>query len=311
MKRFAMVCAVLVAASMAWAQAACTQSQTPPAGQPGTQGAAGSQAGTAAQPGAAGEAGAKRPPQSKTQPEFDAYKAAAAATDPAAAEKAADDFAAKFPDSELRVLLYKNATRLYQNANNADKMEETAKKVLAISPDDPESLVAIAEVLTERTRDTDLDKDQKLAEAREDVEKALKSIDTDVPAGVPADKIDLYRNLVRSNAYSILGTLEFNKNNYPAAENAFRKSIETFPQQPDPITVLRLAIALDKQDKYADALNYANQAVQLTQEGSNAGTLARRERDRLMALNNKPAAPGASTPAPAPNTQNTTTPPKQ
>ena len=63
-------------------------SQTPPAGQ------------------AAAPAG-KRPPQAKTQPEFDAYKAAVAITDPAAQEKAADDFATKFPDSELRPLLYK------------------------------------------------------------------------------------------------------------------------------------------------------------------------------------------------------------
>src|SRR5271166_2062008 len=66
---------------------------------------------------------AKRPPQAKTQPEFDAYKAAAASTDPAAFEKAADDFATKFPDSELRILLYKNAMRMYQSANNADKTE--------------------------------------------------------------------------------------------------------------------------------------------------------------------------------------------
>ena len=51
----------------------------------------------------------KRPPQAKTQAEFDAYKVAAADTDAAAMEKAADDFAAKFPDSELRILLYRTA----------------------------------------------------------------------------------------------------------------------------------------------------------------------------------------------------------
>ena len=54
----------------------------------------------------------KRPPQAKTQAEFDAYKVAAADTDPAALEKAADDFAAKFPDSELRILLYRNAMHI-------------------------------------------------------------------------------------------------------------------------------------------------------------------------------------------------------
>src|SRR5208282_6750130 len=76
---------------------------------------------------------AKRPPQTKTQPEFDAWKAAAAnTTDPAAAEKAADDFASKFPDSEVRVLLYQNAMRLYQNANNAEKTETMGRKVLSL-----------------------------------------------------------------------------------------------------------------------------------------------------------------------------------
>jgi tetratricopeptide (TPR) repeat protein len=306
MTRVAMIFAILVSAALAFAQASGTQSQNPPAGaQPGAtgqQGSAGQTPGTPAQP------AGKRPPQAKTQPEFDAYKVAAATTDPAGMEKAANDFAAKFPDSELRVLLYKSATRLYQNANNADKMQEMARKVLELEPNDPESLIAVAEVLTERTRDTDLDKDQKLAEAKEDIDKALKAIDTDVPAGVPPDKVDMYRNLVRSNAYSIMGTLEFNKNNFPAAESAFRKSIDALPQQPDPITVLRLAIALDKQDKYADAMTYANQAVQLTPENSNAGTLARRERDRLAQLTNKPGASGTATNPPA---QNTSAPPKQ
>ena len=49
-------------------------------------------------------------------------------------EKAADDFATKFPDSELRVLLYKAAMRGYQNANNGDKMLEEAQKLLKLDP---------------------------------------------------------------------------------------------------------------------------------------------------------------------------------
>src|ERR1022692_2687348 len=98
----------------------------------------------------------KRPPQAKTQPEFDAYKVAAATTDAAAQEKASDDFATKFPDSELRMLLYKNVMHLYQNANNAEKTEAIGRKVLAIDGDDPDALTTVAEVIAERTRDTDL-----------------------------------------------------------------------------------------------------------------------------------------------------------
>ena len=223
MKRAAMVVVMLALATFVFAQYQAPATQNQPAAQQG-----------AAQPAASQ---AKRPPQAKTQPEFDAYKAAVSSTnDPAAMEKAADDFAAKFPDSELRALLYRSAMHSYQSANNADKMLEMGRKVL---------------------------------------------------------KIDAYKGFLRSSAYSIMGTLQFNKEKYVDAENNFRKSIDAFPSQPDPVVVLRLALSLDKQGKYPEALKEANHAVELTQENTTAGTLARRERDRLVQLT------GGSNPAPA------------
>lgn len=303
MKRAATAIVVLALASFAVAQYG-SEAQNKPAGQPAT----------ASQPGAAPQGAAqaapaqgKRPPQAKTQPEFDAYKAAAAnQNDPAVMEKAAADFATKFPDSELRAMLFKVAMHGYQNANNAEKMMEMGRAVLKIDPDDPEALVGVAEVLTERTRDTDLDKDQRLAEAEKLAQHAIETVDTDVvvPAGTPQDRIDAYKGFYRSTAYSILGTLSFNQEKYPDAEKYFQKSIDAYPSQPDPVVVLRLALALDKQSKYPDALKQANRAVELTQENTTAGTLARQERNRLVQLTGgtapAPAKPPASNPNPAP-----------
>jgi tetratricopeptide (TPR) repeat protein len=238
----------------------------------------------------------KRPPAAKTQPEFEAYKAALAVTDAAAQEKAADDFAAKYPESELRAVLYKSAMQRYQAGNNADKMLEMAQKALTFDPDDPEALVGAAQVLAERTRDTDLDKDQKLAEAKKDAERALVTVDTDVPtAGYPPDKVDLFKRFIRSEAYAIVGTLAANSKNYAEAETNLRKSIEVFPEQVDSVAVLRLAIALDNQNKVSEALKYANQAVDLTKDhpDSAAGKAARAEQDRLTKLNSG-SAPGQS-----------------
>lgn len=249
-----------------------------------------------AQPGAA-PAG-KRPPQAKTQPEFDAYKAAIGQTDPAALEKAADEFAAKYPDSELRVMLYKAAMQRYQQANNADKMMEMAQKALSFDPDDPEALIAVAQVLAERTRETDLDKDQRLAESKKDAERALTTIDTDVPtSGYPPEQLEQYKGFLRSNAYAVLGTLASNAKNWAEAETDLRKSIDAFPQQPDSVAVLRLAVALDMQNKIPEALKYANQAVDLTKDhaDSPAGRAARAEQDRLTKLNSG-TAPGQSAP---------------
>jgi tetratricopeptide (TPR) repeat protein len=237
-------------------------------------------------PGAATAPAAKRPPQAKTQAEFDAYKAAAASPDIAALEKAADDFATKFPDSELRVLLYQNAMRLYQNANNAEKTEAMGRKVLSLDGDNPEALVIVAEVIAERTHDSDLDKDQRFGEAITMAQKAMQTVDTDVsvPAGTPQEKVDAYKAGLRSNAYSILGTIDFKKENYAGAQENLQKSIDAYPSSPVAVDVLRLALALDKQGKYPEALKVANRAVELTQDNTAIGTPARHERDRLQQL---------------------------
>jgi tetratricopeptide (TPR) repeat protein len=285
MKRTAITFVTLVWASFALAQQAATP-QNPPASQPNA-----AQAGATPPP-----AQGKRPPQAKTQAEFDAYKAAVAlSADAPAFAKAADDFAAKFPTSELRILLFKASMHSFQNANNAEQMSATADKVLQLDPDDPEALVGAAEVISERTRDTDLDKDDRWALAQKYAMRATETVDTDVaiPPGTPQEKIDAYKGLVRSSAYSVLGTISFSQEKYPDAESYFRKSIDALPQQPDPVVVLRLAISLDKQSKYPEALKEANHAVELTEEGSVAGKLARQERDRLAQLT------GGTVPAPA------------
>jgi len=275
MKRLAIIVAMLGIGTWGFGQS--QPAQGTPAGQATGQ--------------AAAPAG-KRPPQAKTQPEFDAYKAAAALTDPAAQEKAANDFATKFPESELRPVLFKAVMHSYQQANNADKMMETAQKILSYDADDPEALLGVAQVLAERTHDTDLDRDQRLAEARKDAQRALVTVDTDVPgAGYPPEQLNAFKSFLRSDAYAILGTIDFNAKAWADAEGNLRKSIDAFPQQVDPVAVFRLSVALDMQNKYPEALKYANQAVDLTKEGTNAGDAARKEKDRLTQLTGGSATP--------------------
>jgi len=282
MKRTAIVVAMLGISAWGFGQSNDkAASQAPPAGQ---------QAAPAAQ--------GKRPPAAKTQPEYTAYQAVVAITDPAAQEKAADDFATKFPDSELRVVAYKSVMHAYQQSNSADKMLESAHKVLSLDADDPEALLGVSQVLAERTRETDLDKDQRLAEAKKDAERALVTVDTDVAtAGQPQDRVDAYKGFLRSDAYAILGTIEFNNKAWANAETDFRKSIDALPQNVDPIAVFRLSVALDMQDKIPEALKYANQAVDLTKAGTSAGDAARAEKDRLTKRSGGAAAP-AQTSAP-------------
>jgi tetratricopeptide (TPR) repeat protein len=102
---------------------------------------------------------------------------------------------------------------------------------------------------------------------------------------------------MRSQAYSTMGAIEYNRNNFTAAQTDFQKAIDAFPSQPYPPDVLRLALSLDKQQKYEEALKIASRAVELTQENTTIGSSARRERDRLQQLTGGvPAQPQAQPP---------------
>jgi len=284
MKRIAIVTALL-GTCISWGQDK-PGSQSAPAGQAAGQTAAAPQG--------------KRPPKVNSTEEYNAYKAAVALTDAAAEEKAANDFAAKYPQSELQPLIFKNLMEKYQVANNGDKMVEMAKKVLSLDADDPEALVAVAQVEAEQTHDTDLDKDQKYAEAKKYAERALVTVDTDVlTSGASPEQISNYKNFIRSQAYFVLGTISFKAKAYPDAEVNLRKSIDALPQSPDVVCVYRLALALDFQNKIPEALKVAQQAVDLTKDNpdSPAGKAARQEQERLLTFS-KANAPSQSSKPP-------------
>jgi tetratricopeptide (TPR) repeat protein len=223
--------------------------------------------------------------QAKSKPEFEAYQSAVAnLQNPDAMARAADDFAAKFPTSDLRVLLYRAAMHSYQSAGNSDKMMESGLKVLAIDKDDPEALIGVAEVQEERTTPMDLDREQRADQALANAQRALVTIDTDltVPKGTPPDKVQSYKKYLRSMALSIVGTVQYKRQQYADAEANLRKAVESDPSSPDPVIILRLALALDQQKKYPQALQETTRAVELTKEDSDIGKMARSERERLL-----------------------------
>jgi tetratricopeptide (TPR) repeat protein len=240
----------------------------------------------------------KPPIQAKNQAEYQAYQAAVAnAQNPDAMEKAADDFATKFPESDLRVLLYRAAMNSYQTSGNSQKMMDMGLKVLGIDKDDPEALIGVSEVLQEHTSPTDLDAAQRAKQAISLSQHALETVDTDlnVPAGSPPDKIETYKKYLRATALATIGTVQYKQEQYADAEVNLRKSIDADTGNPDAVIILRLALALDQQKKYADALQQANRAVELTQETAEVGKLARNERDRLVIETGGSAGPAATT----------------
>lgn len=245
----------------------------------------------------------KPPPAPKTKEEAAAAQTVLSSADLAAAETAAKDFEAKYPQSELSNVIYQRLMYQYQQANNAEKTVEMGRKALRFDGDNPMPLVTVATVLAERTRETDLDRDQRLGEATQDAQHALDGMDSWLATapGITDEQAQGIKPILIAMAHSAMGMAEDLRKNPAAAEKHYRTAVEANPAQPDAFTFLRLALALDAQKKYAEALPAANRAVELSATaGGPVADWAKAEQNRLTRLTGQ-----APPPAPAP-----TSPPK-
>ena len=211
----------------------------------------------------------------------------------AASEKAANDFAQKYPQSELRAYLYSKAMHDYQSENNPGKMLAMGEKVLALDPENSIALVLTATVLADNLSEGDQDRADKISEIKKNTTRALQTVDSGFvpPANATAEQIAAYKSTLQSMAHSALGIMELKTGDDPGAEKDLRSAAELNKTQPDPYIWYHLALAQDHQGKYAEALGSVNQALQYTASNPELGRLAQGERDRLTKLT------GASAPA--------------
>jgi tetratricopeptide (TPR) repeat protein len=312
MKSSSVILAVLLVASIAMAQSTATQTQAPSQsgqaqGQTGTQNAAPKNAQ------AQSPAGGGRVLQAKSQDELKAYQDASAKTDPAEMEAAADTFAAKYPNSEMKGALFVRAMGLYAQSNNSEKLIAAGRKAIAADPTNPVPLVQVASVLAEATRDTDLDREQRLNEAAKDAQDAIKNVDSGliVPPNAPPEKVAAAKKSILMMAYDTLGMIDLNKKDYAAAEQDLLKAADANKATPEAVIYLRLSVAQDQLKKYPQALDSANKAVQYSPEGSAARNYAKQQQSRVKTLMDAAAAapaaaPAATAPPVAPNAQPST-----
>ncbi len=313
---------VMASAQANPAPGAPTPGQTPAAGAPAAGAPAPAQSGTPSQSAPNAQAapanGGHRVLQAKSQEELKAYQDAMTKTDPAQAQAAATDFATKYPTSELRASLYMRAMNLYAQANNTDQVIATGRQAIAADPTNPVPLVQVASALAETTRETDIDREQRLAEAAKDAHGAIDNIDTGllIPANADPDRVASAKRSILIMAYDTLGMVDMGRNDYSAAETNLQKAIDENKNNPEAVLYLRLSVVQDKLKQYPQALDSANKAVQYAKEGTPAQNLAKQQQERLQKLISSSSSPGAASsapiaspsPTPMPGTQTNTSP---
>ncbi|HEX7286660.1 MAG TPA: hypothetical protein VF532_10800 [Candidatus Angelobacter sp.] len=240
-------------------------------------------------------------PQARSEQERDDYLAASSVARGADLEAAADGFAARYPESELRVYLYAQTLQQYQAENNAPKLLATAEKVLALNPNHSVALALSALALADNLEANDPDRARKVEEIKRRGSRAIHGVQAGFvpPASANAEQAAQYRRALQSMAYSATGIMKLKTGDDAGAEKDLVTALALNKAQPDPSLWYHLALAQDHRKQYSAALNSVEQALQLASSNPELQKLAEIEHDRLSGLAGRaPRSPNTGAQAP-------------
>lgn len=200
--------------------------------------------------------------QPKSQEELDALIALQNAQTPDDRIAAAEKLLTDFKDTEFKETANYVLMLAHQQKNDFENMLLFGERVLSINPDNTGALISLANAIPMRTREFDLDKDEKLAKAEDFAKRALTLIpNLEKPSpDMPDDQWLMAKKDFMASVYESLGLVAMKRKSYDAAEEQFRKALEIGSEQPAS-GFFYLGQALKEQGKNDEAINALDQAI--------------------------------------------------
>lgn len=205
---------------------------------------------------------AAKPPQPKSQKEAEAVMAIMNAQDPDARIAAAENLIAKFADTEYKAVALQLAAFSAQQKNDHEKMILYAERTLEADPQNYSAMLMMASGLAQKTREFDLDKEEKLTKA----DKFAKSaIDLIAKAEKPNPQVTdeqwtAAKKDYEAQAHEALAMAAVVRKKYDVAISEFNTSLTT-ASQADPATMVRLISAYNQAGKPDDAIALADKLL--------------------------------------------------
>lgn len=204
-------------------------------------------------------------PQFKTQEEYDGFIAIQTAASLDERIAAGTGFLSSFPDSDAKGLAAYILMLSYQGKNDFENMLIYGDQTLA-STEDPGVtvgvLISLSNAIPNRTREFDLDKEEKLSKAGDYAKRAITMIPvlqkTD-PNMTDEDWLATKKDFM-SQCHESLGLVALKRKDFTEAESSLRKAIG-LSSEPLPATLYNLGLALQKQNKNDEAGNVIDRCI--------------------------------------------------
>jgi tetratricopeptide (TPR) repeat protein len=167
-----------------------------------------------------------------------------AQSSPDALIAAAEDLLTKYADTQFKDIALALEAEAYKQKGDWAKAEIYAGRALEANPKNYQAALTAGELIVQHTRDTDLDKDDKLAQAEKDLKQAIESVKaaTKPNPNVTDQQWAEFQKGITAQATSDLGLAAMTRKKY-AADN-----------DPQGAYLVRLASAYESAGKYDDAI---------------------------------------------------------
>lgn len=201
-------------------------------------------------------------PQPKSQKEVDAIMAMFNAPDPQGRIKAAMDLITNFSDTEFKGTAFYLAAWSARDLGDSENMIVYAEKALEADKQNYGAMILLSQALAQRTREFDLDKEEKLARAEKYAKEALEMLKT-APKPNPQttdEQWEMGKKDFMAQAYEAMGLAAMVRKNHAACAENFQIAT-TNAAQADPAILVRLGNCYRMLKKYDEALAALDKAL--------------------------------------------------
>lgn len=238
-------------------------------------------------------------PHPKSKAELEAVQALISAQgNPDATIAAAENLVTKFADSDYKDTALFMEAQAYRQKGDRDKAVIYGERTLTANPKNYQASLMLAELTVQGTRETDLDKADKLAKADKYANDSITAINE---ATKPNPQItdeqwgDLKKDMI-AQAHDALGMSALNRKDYNAAIEQFKQAVDGAAHV-EPAYEVRLASAYYQAGKNDEAVTLADKVMAEAQTPQQIKSVAQAVRAGAIQAKNK-AGKGGNASAP-------------
>ncbi len=173
---------------------------------------------------------------------------------PDATIKAAEELVTKYTDSFYKETALLFETNAYQQKGDIEHAMVFGQQVLQINPKNFQVTNMLGNMIVQRVRENDLDKEEKLAQAEKYFNTTMEDLKTAAkpnPQLTDAQWEEGKKSLI-ADAHNGLGMVALNRKKYDVAATEFKAAVDGLPDEPT--FQVRLASALQQSGKNDEAI---------------------------------------------------------